>query len=134
MNDIINGNASTLDEHLLQGFDIEEGIKIGKYTTLSPLDLPLIANFMQIVNEIKKIEEYICENFEEWVLDDPVEEEYIDDYHEIFGTSEEEISVFEEKFGISLPEYVKEFYRYKNVSKAPLLMLFSTNVKYFSSL
>ena len=89
---------------------------------------------MQIRNEIKKIEDYICKNYEQWDLDDPAEEEYIDDYREIFGASEEEISTFEEKFGISLPEYVKEFYRYKNVSKAPLLMLFSTNVKYFSIL
>ena len=72
---------------------------------------------MQISNEIKKIEEYICENFEEWDLDDPVEEEYIDDYREIEGASEEEISAFEEKFGISLPEDVKELYRYKNGSK-----------------
>ena len=72
---------------------------------------------MQISNEIKKIEEYICENFEEWDLDDPVEEEYIDDYREIEGASEEEISAFEEKFDITLPEDVKELYRYKNGSK-----------------
>ena len=72
---------------------------------------------MQISNEIKKIEEYICENFEEWDLDDPVEEEYIDDYQEIEGASEDEISAFEEKFGITLPEDVKELYRYKNGSK-----------------
>ena len=72
---------------------------------------------MQISNEIKKIEEYICEKFEEWDLDDPVEEEYIDDYQEIEGASEEEISAFEEKFGITLPEDVKELYRYKNGSK-----------------
>ena len=72
---------------------------------------------MQISNEIKKIEEYICENYEEWDLDDPVEEEYIDDYQEIEGASEEEISAFEEKFGITLPEDVKELYRYKNGSK-----------------
>lgn len=72
---------------------------------------------MQISNEIKKIEDYICENFEEWDLDDPVEEEYIDDYQEIEGASEEEISAFEEKFGITLPEDVKELYRYKNGSK-----------------
>ena len=72
---------------------------------------------MQISNEIKKIEEYICENFEEWDLDDPVEEEYIDDYQEIEGASEEEISAFEEKFGITLHEDVKELYRYKNGSK-----------------
>ena len=72
---------------------------------------------MQISNEIKKIEEYICENFEEWDLDNPVEEEYIDDYQEIEGASEAEISAFEKKFGITLPEDVKELYRYKNGSK-----------------
>ena len=71
---------------------------------------------MQIRNEIKKIEEYICENFEEWDLDDPVEEEYLDDYQEISGASEEEIAAFEEKFGITLPDDVKELYNYKNGS------------------
>ncbi|RSJ62977.1 Ankyrin repeats (3 copies) [Streptococcus oralis] len=40
--DIINGNTSALDEQFLKGFDIEESIKIGKYTTLSPLNLALI--------------------------------------------------------------------------------------------
>ena len=71
---------------------------------------------MQIRNEIKKIEEYICENFEEWDLDDPVKEEYLDDYQEISGASEEEIAAFEEKFGITLPDDVKELYSYKNGS------------------
>ena len=72
---------------------------------------------MQISDEIKKIEEYICENFEEWDLDDPVKEEYLDDYQEISGASEEEIAAFEEKFGITLPDDVKELYSYKNGSK-----------------
>lgn len=71
---------------------------------------------MQISDEIKKIEEYICKNFEEWDLDDPVEEEYLDDYQEIPGASEEELVAFEEKFGITLPDEVKELYRYKNGS------------------
>lgn len=71
---------------------------------------------MQIRNEIKKIEEYICENFEEWDLDDPVEEEYLDDYQEISGASEEEIAALEEKFEITLPDDVKELYNYKNGS------------------
>ena len=72
---------------------------------------------MKISNELKKIEKYICENFEDWDLDDPVEEEYLDDYQEIAGASEEEIVSFEEKFGIILPDEVKELYRYKNGSK-----------------
>lgn len=71
---------------------------------------------MQIRNEIKKIEEYICENFEEWDLDDPVKEEYLDDYQEISGASEEEIAALEEKFEITLPDDVKELYNYKNGS------------------
>ena len=37
-------------------------------------------------------------------MDDPVEEGYLDDYEEILGATEEEISAFEEKFGIRLPE------------------------------
>ena len=72
---------------------------------------------MQMVDNLKQILEYVCENFEDLDMDDPVEEGYIDDYVEICGATEEEISDFEEKFGISLPEDVKELYRYKNGSK-----------------
>ena len=74
-------------------------------------------NDMKISNELKKIEKYICENFEDWDLDNPVEEEYLDDYQEIAGASEEDMASFEEKFGITLPDEVKELYRYKNGSK-----------------
>ena len=52
---------------------------------------------MKIINKIKQIEKYICENFEEWDLDNPVEEEYLDDYNEISGASEKEILSFEKK-------------------------------------
>ena len=72
---------------------------------------------MKIDDKLKKIADYICENFEDLDMYDPVEEGYLDDYEEILGTTEEEISAFEEKFGISLPEDVKELYRYKNGSK-----------------
>lgn len=72
---------------------------------------------MQMVDNLKQIVEYVCENFEDLDMDDPVEEGYLDDYEEILGATEEEISAFEEKFGISLPEDVKELYRYKNGSK-----------------
>ena len=72
---------------------------------------------MQLVDNLKQIVEYVCENFEELDMDDPVEEGYIDDYEEICGATDEEIKNFEEKFGISLPEDVKELYRYKNGSK-----------------
>lgn len=40
--DIIKGNIPALDEYFSKGWDIEKGIKIGKYTTLSPLDIALI--------------------------------------------------------------------------------------------
>ena len=72
---------------------------------------------MHMVDNLKQIVEYVCENFEDLDMDDPVEEGYTDDYEEICGATEEEISAFEEKFGISLPEDVKELYRYKNGSK-----------------
>ena len=72
---------------------------------------------MKIDYKLKKIADYICENFQDLDMDDPVEEGYLDDYEEILGAIEEEISAFEEKFGISLPEDVKELYRYKNGSK-----------------
>ena len=41
VNDILQGNTEALDEHLSKGFDIEEDIKLGKYTRLSPLGLAL---------------------------------------------------------------------------------------------
>ena len=72
---------------------------------------------MKIDDKLKKIADYICENFEDLDMDNPVEEGYIDDYVEICGATDEEIKNFEEKFGITLPEDVKELYRYKNGSK-----------------
>ena len=48
---------------------------------------------MQLIDQVKKIETYICECFEDWDLDDPVEEEYLDDYQNISGASEEELQV-----------------------------------------
>ena len=72
---------------------------------------------MQMVDNLNQIVEYVCENFEDLDMDDPVEEGYLDDYEEILGATEEEISAFEEKLGISLPEDVKELYRYKNGSE-----------------
>ena len=72
---------------------------------------------IKIDDKLKKIADYICENFEDLDMDDPVEEGYIDYYVEICGAIDEEIKNFEEKFGICLPEDVKELYRYKNGSK-----------------
>ena len=72
---------------------------------------------MQLIDKVKKIETYICEYFEDWDLDDPVEEEYLDDYQNISGASEEELQAFEELFGIRLPSDFKALYSYKNGSK-----------------
>ena len=71
---------------------------------------------MNIVDKSKEIVKYICENFEEWDLDDPIEEGYIDDYEAVIGTTEEEFKSFEEAFEVELPESFKELYRYKNGS------------------
>ena len=72
---------------------------------------------MQLIDQVKKIETYICEYFEDWDLDDPVEEEYLDDYQNISGASEEELQALEEIFGIRLPIDFKALYSYKNGSK-----------------
>ena len=63
---------------------------------------------MNIVDKSKEIVKYICENFEEWDLDDPVEEEYIDDYEDLAGAKEEEIKALEDTFDIELPKAFKE--------------------------
>lgn len=50
---------------------------------------------MNLIEKIKAIETYVCENFEELGLDDPVEEEYFSAYEEIKGAS---VSVFSIKW------------------------------------
>ena len=72
---------------------------------------------MQLKDKIEIIEKYICDNFEDWDSDDPIAEEYYDDYQEIAGASDEEIRAFEEKFNITLPHDIKDLYSYKNGSK-----------------
>ena len=72
---------------------------------------------MLLIDKVKKIETYICEYFEDWDLDDPVEEEYLADYQKISGASEEELQAFEERLGIRLPSDFKALYSYKNGSK-----------------
>ena len=67
---------------------------------------------MQLIDQVKKLETYICEYFEDWDLDDPVEEEYLDDYQNISGASEEELQGIEEIFSIRLPSDFKELYSY----------------------
>ena len=71
---------------------------------------------MNIADKSKEIVKYICENFEEWDLDDPIEEGYIDDYEAVIGAAEEEIQAFEETFEVELPKTFKELYGYKNGS------------------
>ena len=72
---------------------------------------------MQLIDQIKAIEKYICEYFEDWGLDDPIEEEYLADYQEISGASQEELSRFEETFHLTLPDDFKRLYQYKNGSQ-----------------
>ena len=72
---------------------------------------------MEMINKIKEIEQYVCSNFEELDLDDPVEEGYFEEYEDISGACQDEITLFEEKFDIVLPADFKELYKYKNGSR-----------------
>ena len=70
-----------------------------------------------MINKIKEIEQYVCSNFEELDLDDPIEEGYFEEYEDISGACQDEITLFEGKFDIVLPADFKEFYKYKNGSR-----------------
>ena len=72
---------------------------------------------MDLIQKIKRIEQYVLENFEELDLDDPMEEGYWGEYQEIPGASQKEIEAFEKKFSIKFPKDFKELYSYKNGSK-----------------
>ena len=72
---------------------------------------------MDLIQKIKRIEQYVLENFEELDLDDPIEEGYWKEYQEIPGASQKEIEAFEKKFSIKFPKDFKELYSYKNGSK-----------------
>ena len=72
---------------------------------------------MKLIDNIKKIETYICENFEELDLDDPMEEEYFQEYETIVGASEDDLCKFETEFAIRLPEDFKTVYQYKDGSR-----------------
>ena len=69
------------------------------------------------INKIKEIEQYVCSNFEELDLDNPIEEGYFEEYEDISGACQNEITLFEGKFDIVLPADFKELYKYKNGSK-----------------
>lgn len=70
-----------------------------------------------MINKIKEIEKYVCSNFEELDLDDPIEEGYFEEYEDISGACQDEITLFEGKFDIVLPADFKELYKYKNGSR-----------------
>lgn len=70
-----------------------------------------------MINKIKEIEQYVCSNFEELDLDDSIEEGYFEEYEDISGACQDEITLFEGKFDIVLPADFKELYKYKNGSK-----------------
>lgn len=70
-----------------------------------------------MINKIKEIEKYVCSNFEELDLDDPIEEGYFEEYEDISGACQDEITLFEGKFDIVLPDDFKELYKYKNGSR-----------------
>ena len=72
---------------------------------------------MDLIRKIKRIEQYVVENFDELDLDDPIEEGYWEEYQEIPGASQKEIEAFEKKFSIKLPKDFKALYSYKNGSK-----------------
>ena len=80
-----------------------------------------------MINQIKKIENYICYHFEEWDLDNPIEEEYLDDYKNINGASLNELLLFEKNFNIILPDDFKTLYQYKNGSQFFCLFPLSIN-------
>lgn len=46
---IYKGNIPALQEAITAGWDIEDGIVLSKYTTVSPLDLALISQRMDVV-------------------------------------------------------------------------------------
>lgn len=70
-----------------------------------------------IIKKIKEIEKLVCENFEDLEIDDPAEEGAYDEYLLVNGASDEKIKTFEDKFGIKMPEDMKELYRYKDGSE-----------------
>lgn len=60
-----------------------------------------------IIEKIKQIEKLFCENFEDLEIEDPIEEGTYDEYLHVNGATNEQIEMFEEKFGIKMPEDMK---------------------------
>lgn len=70
-----------------------------------------------IITKIKEIESLVCENNEDLEVEYLIDEGLYDDYLEIDGASEEAIIALEKKLNITMPEDMKELYRYKNGSE-----------------
>ena len=73
-----------------------------------------------IVKLMRNIEEIVAGK----LADDEVE--CFENYKKIKGAAEEEIQAFEKEFDISLPEEVKELYKYKNGTAYPFSLLQTT--------
>lgn len=73
-----------------------------------------------ITKMIKKIEEIIAER----VVDNDME--YFENYKKVKGATEEEIQAFEREFNVSLPDGIRELYRYKDGSSYPFELLYTT--------
>lgn len=69
-----------------------------------------------LVSNIKEIERLVCKNFEELEIDDPIGEGLYEAYNHIKGVAKKKIKAFEKKFGIKMPEDMRELYQYKNGS------------------
>lgn len=69
----------------------------------------------RLIEKIKTIEKLVCNNFEDLEMDDQTEE--YKEYVLVEGVTDKQIQVFEEKFGIKIPEDMKELYHYKNGSQ-----------------
>lgn len=86
-----------------------------------------INNMKDIITKIQEIETLVYENSEDLEVEYLIDEGLYDDYLEIAGASEEEITAFENKLNITMPQDMKELYRYKNGSD--LFYLFFPNDK-----
>lgn len=71
---------------------------------------------VSVLPKVKDIEKYICENYEEWYLDDPVGEGLLEEYEDIPGASTDLIEEIQNHLGVEFPEDLTELYRYKNGS------------------
>ena len=64
-----------------------------------------------MIDKMSLLEKSMRETFEEWGLDDPVEEGYLEEYESISGATDADILSFENTFGIDLPKDFKKLYK-----------------------